>query len=120
MEPNVRAMIGPKYDEGIIHEVGAILRKVYEDKQPKNYIGKDLFSDYLDRAFFLPEPAQRTSPSVDLSDRLANGLTFQESSSAAILNRLRSLPSFYQNESPANYSCGNQNSGYSSCSKCYR
>ncbi len=119
MEPSVRAMIGPKYDEGIVHEVGAILQKVYEDKQPKNYIGKDFFSDYLNRAFFLPEPAQRTSRSAELSDRLANGLTLQESSSTAILNRLRSTPGFYQNEGPANYSSRKPNDGYS-CSGCYQ
>ncbi len=92
---------------------------MYEDKQPKNYIRRDLFSDYLNRAFFLPEPAQRTSRSADLSDRLANGLILQESGSTTILNRLRSTPGFYQDEGPAGYSSGRPNSGYS-CSGCYR
>lgn len=124
MEPSIRAMIGPKYDEGIVHEVGAILDKIYTDKQPQNYLGRDLFSDYLNRAFFLPEPAKRTSPSADLSDRL----DFQESGSAAILKRLGNIPGYYQNEGPANidyssgnsYSSGNPNSGYSSDSRCYQ
>ncbi|HLD72221.1 MAG TPA: hypothetical protein VJA23_01415 [Candidatus Nanoarchaeia archaeon] len=116
MEPSIRAMIGPKYDEGIVHEVGAILDKIYTDKQPKNYLGRDLFSDYLNRAFFLPEPAKRTSHSADLSDRL----DLQESDSAAILKHLSSISEYYQNEGPAGYSSGNPNAGYSSNSRCYQ
>lgn len=114
MEPSIRAMIGPRCDEGIAHEIGALLGKIQADKTPSVYFGRSPHDDYSHRALLLPERALPRTSSPDLSDRA--DLT----ESRLLLSYLQQIPGFYQNEGPARgYSLAG-NSSYSSCSGHYQ